>query len=115
MYEKINRKNWDGILLEYIESDVPLKKGWIETPKVCDFFCFGLFNENKAYIMLWEELVFAWHQNKDEWLSSYKQVHAQNTTYETKNVLVPFDEMLKHVKSFRSVDFVKDEKTMFGY
>jgi hypothetical protein len=87
--EKVRRKNYPDILLEYIANDQTKTKGWIEKSLLCDFIAYAFINTGFCYLLPVVPLQKAWTVNKDKWFKEFKIVVAENKNYKTLSLPIP--------------------------
>jgi len=91
--EKMRRKFYGDILLEYIANDRTKSVGWIEKPLNVDYLIYGIIDDRKnirrAYVFPWAILQKAWRINKAKWVDSFGTISAKNRGYNTLSCPVP--------------------------
>ena len=87
--EKIRSKVYDDILLEYISNDKTNSPGWIEKELLIDYLAYAFLPSKTVYVFDWSLLRRTWLYYKNDWLSKYQIVKAQNNYYVTYSVAVP--------------------------
>ena len=87
--EKVRRKDYGDILLEYVSNDKTKSKGWVEKPLFCDYIAYAILESNVCYLLPVPQLQKIWAENKSVWLKKYKTKSAQNKYYNTLNCPVP--------------------------
>lgn len=96
--EKKRKKDYGDILLEYISNDQTGALGWIEKDLSIDYLAYAFMPSEKVYLFPWLMLRRSWLHYKDEWISTYPYISADNLTYNTISVAVPIDTLLSAVK-----------------
>jgi len=85
--EKTRKKVWPDILLERWSSEK--RPGWIITSQA-DFLAYLLAPIKKIYLIDMKWLKAAWHENEEQWTSTYFRSEAFNYNYVTIGYCVPF-------------------------
>ena len=92
--QKIRRKSYPDILLEYISVDKPVEKpGWIEKDLAIDYLAYAFLPTQRCYMYPWLLLRRAWLRFGEEWKVKYGVIPAVNKTYTTWSCPVPIDEL----------------------
>lgn len=95
--EKVRRKNYGDILLEYL-SDVDREApGWVCKPLKANYIAYAVLENRKCYMMPVIELQKAWKRKKTIWLSNYESKNALNKGWTTRSVPVPIPELYKEI------------------
>jgi len=89
--EKKRKEVWTDILLEFVSVDTSGAPGWIEKDLAIDYLAYAFMPTKKVYFFPWPFLRRAWLHYKNEWLSKYKIVVANNEGYKTKSVAIPIE------------------------
>lgn len=87
--EKVRRKDWGDILLEFWSSVEKKQPGWVEKELACDYIAYAFEPSQRCYLLPFLELQRAWFNNKDGWLNKYGKVEAKNAGYTTVSCPVP--------------------------
>lgn len=87
--EKVRRKDYGDILLEYISNDKIKSKGWVEKPLFCDYIAYAILESGMCYLLPVPQLQKAWMENKKEWIKKYGIKSAKNKYYNTLNCPIP--------------------------
>jgi hypothetical protein len=91
--EKMRRKNYGDILIEYISNDQKNTKGWVEKELKIDFIGYAIEDSREVFFIPFKELQKLWFSNKEEWIKRYKTKQAKNEFYNTLNCPVPLHEL----------------------
>lgn len=105
--EKVRRKDYGDILLEYISNDRTGSPGWVEKSLNCDFIAYAFEPSQKCYLLPFQTLRRAWQKRKDEWLKG-KILRAENKgpiPYSTLSVAVPIKTLLLELAGAIQVDW----------
>jgi len=100
--EKKRKEEYSDILLEYVSVDTTDAPGWIEKDLSIDYLAYAFMKTKRVYLLDWLALRRAWGHYKEEWLSKYTHITAQNNGYKTLSVAVPID-VLKSAISLATV------------
>ena len=103
--EKVRRKWYGDILLEYIANDNKMSEGWVEKPLFCDYIAYAVPIKRKCFILPVQQLQAAWIMNKDDWLNKYGTRQADNKHYKTLNCPVPIDILFKQIGAMLRVTY----------
>lgn len=95
--EKLRRKFYNDILLEYTSNDRTNTLGWIEKQLNVDYLIYAFLDIRKAFAFPWVLLQSAWFTNKHVWLHRYGTRIAKNRGYNTLSCPVPTDILTKSV------------------
>lgn len=87
--EKIRRKCYPDILIEYVSNDKTKAPGWIEKDLAIDFIAYACEEDGgRTYMLPWLLLKRCWGNYKEEWIEKYGEVIAKNDGYNTISVPV---------------------------
>jgi hypothetical protein len=110
--EKVRRKDYGDVLLEYISNDRTQSPGWIEKHLLCDFIAYAVLPTGKAYLLPVIQLQIAWQKNKESWMdmatskrNGYRLCSAKNDYYNTQSISVPVRDLFAAIGSALRVDF----------
>jgi len=106
--EKVRRKNYNDILLEYIANDKSLAEGWVEKSLFCDYIAYAIIPRQMCYLLPVPQLQSVWTQNKDSWIKKHGSIKAENKNYKTINCPVPVDVLFSKIGSSLKISFGKD-------
>ncbi len=87
--EKVRRKEYHDILLEYVANDKTGSLGWAEKPLFCDYIAYAIIPLNICYLLPVPQLQACWKNNKRKWLGEYGTCSARNKNYSTLSCPVP--------------------------
>lgn len=105
--EKVRRKNYGDILLEYISNDKTKSKGWAEKPLFCDYISYAILENGMCYLLPVPQLQKVWLENKDKWLKLYGTKTAPNQYYNTLNCPIPIDVLFPAIGKSLRIPFRK--------
>lgn len=105
--EKKREADYNDILLEYISVDKLQTPGWIEADLLIDFLAYAFMPSQRCYLFPWEPLRRVWKHFKNEWISKYPKVKAQNKGYKTISTAVPIDILLNQIKNSMIIHLTK--------
>lgn len=97
--EKIRKKVWDDIALEFISNDKYNTAGWMEKDLQIDYLAYAFLPINTAYLFDWRMLKRTWEHYKNEWKKEYFISKAINEGYTTHSVCVPINVLIKKVSA----------------
>lgn len=98
--QKLRRKVWPDIALEYISVDRPVvKPGWIASDKAIDYLAYAFLPTQRCYMYPWPMLRRAWLALGENWKSKYGTVEAKNKGYSTWSVPVPINVLTQAVST----------------
>jgi len=103
--EKVRRKDYGDILIEYTSNDQKKTKGWAEKPLFCDYIAYAILPSRKCYLLPVPQLQKAWAKNKEAWISQFGTKPADNTFYKTLNCPVPVNILFKAIGKTLRIDF----------
>lgn len=103
--EKVRRKDYGDILLEYVSNDTKNTLGWCEKPLFCDYIAYAILPVKICYLLPVEPLQTAWGQNKIEWLERYGVKTAKNKGYNTLNCPLPVNVLFKSIGATLRIHF----------
>jgi len=103
--EKVRRKDYGDILIEYISNDKKGTKGWAEKPLFCDYIAYAILPTRMCYLLPVPQLQKAWIGNKKEWLSLFGTKSADNKYYNTLNCPVPVNTLFKAIGKALRIEF----------
>lgn len=96
--EKVRKKDYGDILLEYWSDEEKRVPGWIAKDLACDFIAYAFLPSKTCYVLPFHQLRLAWKNNRDSWVSEHKKTVADNGNYRTVGVAVPISELLNQIK-----------------
>jgi hypothetical protein len=103
--EKIRRKNYGDIALEYIANDRTNAPGWVCKSLLCDYIAYAVQTTGKAYLLPVPQMQAAWAANSEKWKKLYFNPKAPNRGYKTISVAVPIDVLFAAIGKCLRVDF----------
>lgn len=111
--EKVRRKNYGDIALEYW-SDVDRKKpGWVCKPLRADYIAYAIAPAGLCYLLPVIQLQQAWVECGDEWIEKYFIVEAPNKNngyfWTTVSVAVPPEILFPKMGKYLRIDFKPTE------
>jgi len=92
--EKVRKKDWGDILLEYFSDEARKTPGWVRKDLACDFIAYAFLPSRKCYLLPFLQLRRAWDSNGRRWFKQYEIIRADNGNYKTASVAVPTDVLL---------------------
>jgi len=103
--EKVRKKDYGDILLEYISVDTTGAPGWVCKPLMCDYIAYAILPRGKAYLLPVIPLQRAWTNHSAQWLQRFGKRAAQNRGYQTWNCPLPFGVLFKALTTAQIADF----------
>lgn len=101
--EKLQRRVWDTLLLEYISNDTKdIHDGWIEKNLKSDYLAYGFLPNTVCFVPM-SDLKKLYNKNKDLWLRKYNNICARNKYYNTYSIAVPIDDVVNYIPSTRLI------------
>lgn len=107
--EKVRRKDYGDIALEYISNDKKNSKGWVEKPLFCDFIAYAILPTETCYLLPVIQLQSAWIKNKELWLTKYGTASAPNKYYKTLNCPVPIQTLFSAIGQTLRINYAVKE------
>jgi len=92
--EKVRRKAYDDIAIEFVANDRTGAPGWACKALVCDFIAYAVAPTGRAYLLPTIQLQLAWQRNGDAWRRAYGTISAKNCGYSTISCCVPVGVLL---------------------
>jgi len=102
--EKVRRKDYGDILLEYISNDKYNTPGWVCKPLFCDYIAYAILPRKECYLLPVPQLQKAWEDNKQNWLK-FKKIVAENKNYNTISVGVPIPKLFTAIGKTLRISF----------
>jgi hypothetical protein len=103
--EKVRRKDYGDILLEYVSNSKTGAKGWVEKSQGCDYLAYAFEESQRCYLFPFQELQRAWGNKSEEWIDNgvhrkigFRIVKAVNRGYETWSVCVPLENIMNAIQ-----------------
>ncbi len=103
--EKVRRKDYGDILIEFVSNDKKNSPGWCEKPLFCDYIAYAILPIKTCYVLPVEPLQTAWGKNKVEWLKKYGVKPSKNTGYKTLNCPLPVNVLFKAIGATLRIRF----------
>lgn len=104
--EKVRSKDYPDFCIERWSDEDRKVPGWIQKPLDCDFIAYAFVQSGLCYLLPTLLLQRAWREFGKQWVTSYKEVRAQNKGYVTVSVAVPKDIVLDAIREVIVVSFV---------
>jgi len=103
--EKVRRKDYGDILVEYVSNDKTNTKGWAEKPLFCDYIAYAILPSYMCYLLPVPQLQKAWIENKKLWLSEFGTRLAKNKNYNTLNCPIPIKTLFLAIGQALRINF----------
>lgn len=112
--EKVRRKDYGDILLEYLSVEEKNTPGWVCKPIRADYIAYAILPTGMCYLLPVQQLQSAWVKCGSEWISIFKPRRARNNGYTTVNVGVPANLLFRAIGSELRVEFTPiQEKELY--
>ena len=103
--EKVRRKDYGDILLEYLSNDRTGALGWACKPLRADYIAYAILPVGECHLMPVIQLQEAWRKRGDEWRLNYGEKVAANSSYGTHSCPVPVDALYRAMGTCLHVKF----------
>jgi len=103
--EKVRRKHYGDIALEFMANDQKKSEGWVCKPLLADYIAYAIIPTGKAYILPVIQLQAAWANHGREWKERFGTIRAKNATYSTVSCPVPVPELFAAIGKMLRVNF----------
>jgi len=87
--EKVRRKDYGDISLEYLSNDYTNAPGWVCKPLRADFIAYAVLPAGMCHLLPVHQMQQAWVKNQGEWMKLYGTKKAVNEGYSTHFCPVP--------------------------
>lgn len=87
--EKVRRKDYGDILLEYVSNDVYATPGWVCKPLLADYIAYAIEPTQVCYLLPVLQMQLAWGRAGEAWIKEFGTKKAQNAHYVTLSCPVP--------------------------
>lgn len=101
--EKLRKKVYPDILLEYLSNDRTDAPGWMQKPLHIDYLAYAFLPTKRCYLFDWQMLRRAWLHHKEEWFQIYRKVPSKNPGYKTWSLAIPTKVLLDATKRARII------------
>lgn len=102
--EKKRREVYPDILLEYVSVDKTGAPGWMEKDMLVDYLAYAFMPTKRCHLYPFPILRRAWIEHRDDWISRFRTVKAENEGYTTLSVAVPIGVLRMAVSSASVID-----------
>jgi hypothetical protein len=103
--EKIRKKAYDDVALEYISNTTKDAPGWVCKPLRADYIAYAIAPKGICYLLPVVQLQAAWKRCGAQWIESHREVRAANRGYDTLSVAVPVNELFSEIGRALRVPF----------
>lgn len=107
--EKVRRKDYGDILLEYMSSEEAQTPGWVCKPLLADYIAYCIIPARIVYMLPVIQLQMAWLANGEQWKYVYGKCEAKNNTrgitWTTLNCPVPVDVLFSAIGSMLRIKY----------
>ena len=93
--EKVRRKDYGDILLEFISNNKTNSPGWVVKSLECDFIAYAIEPTRRCFLLPVVPLQRAWRLYSKEWILNYGVKYSENAGYSTLNCPIPFKELMR--------------------
>ena len=87
--EKVRKKDFGDIALEYVSNDRRGDKGWVCKCIRADYIAYMIVPRRMCYMLPVVQLQTAWKANEQGWINEYGTIRAANDGYSTLSCCVP--------------------------
>jgi len=108
--EKVRRRNYKDIALEYISNDQRNTPGWVCKPLLSDYIAYAIPVAGQCYLLPVLQLQLAWTKHKADWMDKYKHCPAENPGYKTWSLAVPVPVLFAAIGAGLRITFQKPKK-----
>ena len=95
--EKVRRKDYGDVLLEYISNDRTRSPGWVAKRLRADYIAYAILPTRLCLMLPVLQLQLAWDRCGESWLSSFGTRKAANNGYQTLNCPVPVKTLFSEI------------------
>lgn len=110
--EKVRKKDWPDILLEYWSDIDRQTRGWAAKDLGCDYIAYAFVPSATCYLLPFQELRRVWRKNRKIWVAEYKRIEAKNEEngrkWTTVSVAVPTPVLLDAIRDAMVVCWHKE-------
>jgi hypothetical protein len=87
--EKVRRKAYEDIALEYLSDETRGTPGWVCKPLRADYIAYAIAPIGRCFLLPVPQLQQAWLAYGDLWIKTYPRIVAKNRSWNTISVGVP--------------------------
>lgn len=109
--EKVRRKNYNDILLEFLSNDYTGAPGWVCKQLRADYIAYAFLNSGQCHLLPVVQMQAAWRKKGEEWKERHGVKTAKNNGYQTHSCPVPIPELYKAIGSCLHVSFSLNVET----
>jgi len=106
---RITKKVYRDISLEYVSNDTTGSPGWVCKPLLCDYIAYAIAPLGRCYLLPVNQLQNAWSKNKKKWFQKYKTRKARNKDYNTLFLPVSVIDLFKAIGQELRIQFTPFE------
>jgi hypothetical protein len=106
--EKVRRRDYGDVLLEYVSNDATNAAGWIAKPLACDYIAYAFEPTCTCLLLPFQELRRAWDIHGRDWHRVYGGRRAKNNGYSTWSCPVPTDVLLDALRDSMVIGWEKE-------
>ena len=103
--EKVRKKDYGDILLEYLSIEEKNTPGWVCKPIRADYIAYAILPTGMCYLLPVPQLQGAWEKFGAGWINTFKPRRARNNGYMTVNVGVPVNLLFRAIGSELRIEF----------
>lgn len=103
--EKVRRRDYGDIFLEFMSDEQRQKPGWVVKPMTCDFIAYAFEPTRRCYLLPYQLLRRAWEIHGESWKAEYGIKRAPNKSYVTLGVPVPYKILMVGIVSTMCVEW----------
>ena len=113
---KITRKVYNDIALEYLSDKDKNTPGWVCKPLLADYIAYAIAPLGKCYLLPVQQLQLTWQNNNELWRKQFPVITAKNKYngyyWETISCCVPVNVLFKAIGQCLRVSFEQFEYEM---
>ena len=113
---KITRKVYNDIALEYLSDKDKNTPGWVCRPLLADYIAYAIAPLGKCYLLPVQQLQLTWQNNNELWRKQFPVITAKNKYngyyWETISCCVPVNVLFKAIGQCLRVSFEQFEYEM---
>lgn len=108
---KITKKVYTDIALEYVSNTHTNAPGWVCKSLMADYIAYAIGPLGKCYLLPVPQLQQAWRLHSREWLAnpSFRNIAAKNPGYETLSCCVPVETLFPAIGACLRFEFTPIE------
>jgi hypothetical protein len=105
--EKVRRKDYGDILLEYWSDEARRRPGWVAKNLRCDYIAYAIEPSATCYLIPFQPLRRAWSTYGRQWVAAFGRRDARNNGYVTVSCPVPTDVLMQAITDAMSLTWAR--------